>query len=361
VTRNALDEVFGGSGDFTLSSGTVRIGLPHSEGGRQLYVVRPSAGGCTVTLPVAVFLPKPSAYVVVNLGSQSIDVVLSILGTTVVTIPAGQQAELFLLNDAFPWGTWQARLATVTAGTLLAERTPVYLEIGAGAFGPVDLRKMAIEQGATSESSPYSVQCRIRSGALIGSESTSSPALMTGDWPTGSTLLLIIEDGGIVSGKGGDGGIGGNLIPGPGTTATNGGNGGPALMTTMATTIVNRGTIQGGGGGGGGAAANGGIGGGGGGSGAGWTRSPGGRGGFGGNSGGDGTVTSGGFGGAGPSAGFGGGNGGFPGLSGLSPASGGTGGTNGFGIIRYTGVPFTYIAPLMTAGAPYLLGGTQVL
>lgn len=358
MTRNALDEVFGGSADFALSSGTVRMGLPHSEGGRQLYVVRPSAGGCTVTLPIAVFLPKPSHYVVVNLGSQSIDVIYSIIGTTLGTIPAGYQAEIYLLNDASPWGTWQLRLATVTEGTLLAERVAINLEFGAGAFGPVDLRRMAIDQGFTAEVA-YAVSCTIRSGALIGSDSTSTPALQTGTWPTGSTLLLSIEEGAIVSGKGGAGGRGGNLIPSPGTTATAGESAGPAIRTEIATTITNRGRIQGGGGGGAGSAAFGGGAGAGGGSGAGWTRSPGGQGGFGGNAGSDGTVFIGGAGGALSGGGVPGGKGGNPGNAGQTTTL--SSGSAGRGIIRYTGVPFTYLAPGGATGAPYLFGGTQVL
>jgi hypothetical protein len=340
VTRTALDEVFGGSGDFALSSGTVRMGLPHSKGGRRLYVVRPSAAGCTVTLPLAVFLPTPSSYVVVNLGTDPVNVIYAVLGTTLVTIPAGQQAELFLLNDSVPWGVWLSRLSTATVGTLLAERVAINLEFGAGAFGPVDLRRMAIDQGFTSEVA-YAVNCTVRSGALIGSDSTSRAALSTGRWPTGSTLLLSIEAGAIVSGKGGAGGRGESVV---GLLSENGSSGGYAIGVAANTTIVNRGMIQAGGGGGGGGGKSGTQAGGGGGGGAGSLRSLGGIGGSpNGPAGGDGTPTLFGVGG-GFSLGVGGGNGGIPGSPGGAGVGGGLGGAAGYSIVRDSAFSYSYIS-----------------
>jgi hypothetical protein len=358
MTKLAVDEQWGASAEYVLASGNVRMGLPHGEGGRRLYVVKPSASGCTVTLPVALFLPTPSEYCIVNLGTAAITVVYAIIGVPFVVIPAGQQATVYLLNQNVPWGTWLAKLRFATGGTTLPIRTPLDIVLDNSTVGPIDLRRYAIGLGATSDSTPYAIRCTVKSGTLIGSNS-GNPALFSGQWPANSTMLLIVESGAIISGKGGDGGRGGDLTF-PGILPQPGAAGGLAVVLDINATVVNAGRIQGGGGGGGGAAANGGQAGGGGGGGAGAYLSRGGNGGSPtGNAGGAGTPTSPGLGGAGPS--FNGGNGGFPGLAGVQPASGGLGGNPGFGITRFTGRAYTYLAPGGASGSPYLLGGTQVL
>ena len=356
MTKNAVDEQWGASASYTLTSGNVRIGLPHGEGGRRLYVVRANGVGVTVTLPIALFLPVPSEFTIVNPGTESLTVVYAIIGFPFVTIPAGQQATVYLLNQNVPWGTWLAKLRFAAGGTELPIRTPLEIVLDNSTQGPVDLRRLSIGLGATDDTNPYAVRCVVKSGTLIGSDSPSRTAFRTGLWPADSTLLLMVEEGAIISGMGGTGGRGGDLplvlLP------QNGGDGGRALFLEMDATVVNAGRIQGGGGGGGGASGHGGVAGGGGGGGAGAYRSAGGAGGFsGGEAGGGGTPTFPGLGGNGPS--YRGGQGGFPGLDGLQPSSGGLGGAAGVGITYYAANAYTYLAPGGASGTPYLLGGTE--
>ena len=142
MTKTAVDEQWGASASYTLTSGNVRIGLPHGEGGRRLYVVRANGAGVTVTLPVALFLPVPSEFTIVNPGTQTLTVLYAIIGVPFITIPAGQQATVYLLNQNVPWGTWLAKLRFATAGTTLALRTPLEIVLDKSTVGPVDLRSL---------------------------------------------------------------------------------------------------------------------------------------------------------------------------------------------------------------------------
>ena len=92
--------------------------------------------------------------------------------------------------------------------------------------------------------SPVHIKLIINPGVVVGSTSTSQPALTTGNLPVGSSVT-IINNGSIV-GKGGDGGKGKTLANGlPGK------NGGSAFEAKVQTTIENNSIIKGGGGGGG--------------------------------------------------------------------------------------------------------------
>lgn len=71
----------------------------------------------------------------------------------------------------------------------------------------------------------------------------------TGSFPIGSRLVLSVESGSRLYGKGSDGGSGGT-----GSSGGNGGNGGSGLSVNLPTTVNNLGTIAGGGGGGAGGA-----------------------------------------------------------------------------------------------------------
>ncbi|SIS49805.1 hypothetical protein [Insolitispirillum peregrinum] len=120
-------------------------------------------------------------------------------------------------------------------------RKPMTLSITASGRN-INLRTLADAAGYNG-TSPAAVTVTVAAGVIIGSTSTSTYALDTGTWPTGTTLRLIIGSGAYVVGRGGDGGY-----P-PFTTPAL--SGGPALRLRVATTIINLGTIGGGGGGGG--------------------------------------------------------------------------------------------------------------
>lgn len=92
------------------------------------------------------------------------------------------------------------------------------------------------------------VTVRVRSGVVIGSDSTASYAMSTGTWPSGVTITLIIEAGAYIVGRGGVGGRGGS-IPAGVASELDGRDGGPAVQATRAITINNLGTIGSGGGG----------------------------------------------------------------------------------------------------------------
>lgn len=89
---------------------------------------------------------------------------------------------------------------------------------------------------------------------LLSSELT--PALATGSWPAGTTLIL--NNFGNLWGKGGDGGNGGSafntdIFPGLSAPGKPGENGGDGFIASYAVTVNNQGSIAAGAGGGGGA------------------------------------------------------------------------------------------------------------
>jgi hypothetical protein len=79
----------------------------------------------------------------------------------------------------------------------------------------------------------------VESAAVVGSSSTATPAIVTGSWPSGTTL--IVDNRGVIAGAGGDGA----------TDTTPATVGGPALSLGYDITLINSGVLNGGGGGGG--------------------------------------------------------------------------------------------------------------
>lgn len=92
----------------------------------------------------------------------------------------------------------------------------------------------------------------IKSNTKIGCTDTQLYALNTGQWPSSTTLKIIIESGAYIVGKGGKGGDGSIGYYNPSMTWVNKGEkGGTAIILNHPAIIVNSGTIAGGGGGGG--------------------------------------------------------------------------------------------------------------
>jgi hypothetical protein len=183
------------------------------------------------------------------------------------------------------------------------------------------------------------VTCTVQSGITVGSSSTLTPAFDTGSWPSGVTLVLVVN--GLIVGRGGSGG-GGSDTSGGGP----GDPGGLALKVTEAIELeVAAGAIWAGGGGGGGGAAGAGEAGGGGGGGAG--DAPGNAGSSTDHPGNAGTVSSGGGGGsAGGGSSGAGGSGGGPALAGSRggdglSGQGGNGGPAGTAIDGYSLITIT--------------------
>ncbi|MBM4390748.1 MAG: putative metal-binding motif-containing protein [Deltaproteobacteria bacterium] len=98
---------------------------------------------------------------------------------------------------------------------------------------------------AGSPSAALAYELTVATGVVVGSTSTSTPALATGALPSGSTVTL--HNYGIIVGHGGDGSGNVAYADDYGTE-----DGGPAIDLGAPTWIDNQGTIGGGGGGGGG-------------------------------------------------------------------------------------------------------------
>ena len=108
-----------------------------------------------------------------------------------------------------------------------------------------------IAQAAGSPGTPVAVTLRISSGVLVGSTSTSAPALSTGHLPAGSSLTIVNH--GSIMGAGGGGGVGNYASASAPGDGGGGAPGGPALEIRFPAMIDNaNGFILGGGGGGGG-------------------------------------------------------------------------------------------------------------
>ena len=278
--------------DYTLP-------LPTRQGGARFLSLKATTTGLDVTLPDATTL-RPGGdpqYTVLAEGSNAFDIVDSD-GGTVQTVSVGSWYELLLADNSTAAGTWLVRSGTYAKGTgLTAARQPVELTIASDS-DDVILTNHALANGWDGDSAA-AVTVTIAAGVRIGSTSTNpaDAAMWSGAFPTGSTLLLIIEAGAVISGRGGNGGRGGDTPSG--LLSQIGTEGGLALSVGLNTSLVNYGTIQGGGGGGGGGAQSGGQAGGGGGGGVGHWLGSGGAGGSGG--------------------------GGFPGLSGTLYVAGGGG------------------------------------
>jgi len=111
-----------------------------------------------------------------------------------------------------------------------------------------------LSTGAASAGVAGSWTVTIASGVIVGSASSTLPALDTGVFPAGSTLQLV--NNGTIAGAGGKGGNGAVCLPSGSSPATPGLAGGTALRAQVALSVVNNGAVWGGGGGGGGGVGN---------------------------------------------------------------------------------------------------------
>ena len=115
----------------------------------------------------------------------------------------------------------------------------------------LNLRDLYNSELGDPGSSPVSVEFRVQPGVVVRSASAGTPALVSGDFPAGSTVVL--RNLGRVAGAGGAGGASG--LGGAFGNGLPGGFGGTSVLTTVPLTIINgAGSLWGGGGGGGGGA-----------------------------------------------------------------------------------------------------------
>ena len=145
-------------------------------------------------------------------------------------------------------GSCYYKLQTEGFYTNCSINTPTYLTISS------DTANYNIATALENPTTAKNVILTINSGVKVYSNSTSQPALETGNLPSGSTVTIV--NNGTIVGAGGNGGTGGHCYGTDCTyTGTPGGSGGNAVNTTVALTVNNtNGYIYGGGGGGGGGA-----------------------------------------------------------------------------------------------------------
>jgi hypothetical protein len=160
-------------------------------------------------------------------------------------------------NDTSKW--LLGRLSRATVASLITTpgsppaQPPTEMQVTLfSSSNNVNLWNYLLGNGLAKAGTPGTWTVTIASNVIIGSSSTSAPALDTGTFPTGSTLKVIKY--GTIVGAGGSGGNGGSDPWGDcsGTPATPGAPGGAALRAQAPITVVNNGKLWGGAGGGGG-------------------------------------------------------------------------------------------------------------
>lgn len=261
-------ETYGGSASLTISANT------QLSANRRLWVIDPSTSGLAVRLPDARGYPDANVnpgigtgdiLTIANHNASGTDAIEVLVhsGTTFpggpLSIPHGQLLSFINWDDTTEDGAWMKWPATGTPSFGRAQ-------IGAGqqVFSitvhslneePVDLPVLLTGLGWNG-SSTVSVFIHILPTGVLAANTgwaNPEPAFDTGSIP-GSSQLLILNEG-YITGRGGEGGLGGivspTVEPGSGT------DGGPALRLTIDNVAIdNQGTIQGGGGGGGGGVYN---------------------------------------------------------------------------------------------------------
>lgn len=345
MARTAAQEHFGASLDLGAISANVNLPLPSGPGGVRFFAAAPTTPGHALVLQDA-RLMRPSGQpqaVVYNGGTQSIEL-RDHDGAAIATIAAGAAVQAILVTNTTAAGVWIARSLTAQASSPIttgriqyrwefrASQLTTHLRVYANAHGYDGITPVALHVTL----GPHT----------FGALRTDTYGFDTGSFPSGSTLFLVLEDGCIVTGRGGAGGRGSDL--GAGLLAQPGGDGGTAMVLRIPTAIVNYGTIQGGGGGGGGGARTASAAGGGGGGGAGHRASDLGLKGTGGGAtnGGQGFTSVPGSGGIGGQAG---GGGGYPANDGA--AAGAAGGLAGYAINRSATGLYTLIRTGTILGA----------
>jgi hypothetical protein len=338
---NSKTVLFGGIGAVYLSDtwtlnrnglglqSDALLSLPFGEGGFRHYDCTPLAATRSLFAPDARLMRTGFAYNVHNRSTAQTLIVKTKTGASIVSMAPSQFRSLYLLDNSTVDGVWQTNTSTTSthiSSIVSLHREPWTLRFSDVKAEPTVLRQILNDQGYNGRN-PVALAVTIDASAVLGS------VLSTGNFPRGSTILIL--NLGTIVGAGGAGGTGANPNGSAGVGSV-GGHGFDLNSTTaIKVQIINRGTIAAGGGGGGGGDDSGGVGGGGGGGGggSGYATALGGAGGTGGGTkGASGLVLAGGAGGGGgtnQTAGIGGAGGasaaGATG-TGTTPAAGGAAG-----------------------------------
>ncbi len=250
---NAIDEMRGGSVDATIASGNYRCRLDSGEGGCRLYVVRPQTAGCTFTLPNPAYIRPGAApnFTVINKGPEAIEI-RSFGAASIYTLAVNRAIEIRILIQGTDLWSLQGPFVVSSGTALNGNRKPFEITYTASsASAQTRVRNdVARQYGYVASDGPAAVMVTIKANVVIGGGTTTTASFDTGGWPAGTTMLVMMESGSYVVGRGGNGGVGMNAqtlgVGSPG----NGIDGGPAMYVRCNTALVNMGTIGGGGGGG---------------------------------------------------------------------------------------------------------------
>jgi len=249
--NTAIDEQRGGSVDVTLGSPTVyQAGLPSGPGGVRLYVVRPTVAGSSFRLPNPNYctVGAEPVCVIINKGTQSIDIT-NFGGTLITALAANRAIEAYLLIVGVDLWSPIGPFVVSSSGALNGNRKPFEVVYTASSTTVTRVRNdVARQYGYVGADGPAAVAVTIKAGVVLGGGTPTGASFGTGGWPAGSTMLITLESGAFIAGRGGAGGRGQDTA-GNGLTA--GADGGLAMDVRVNAALINNGTIQGGGGGGG--------------------------------------------------------------------------------------------------------------
>jgi len=248
MARTAYDEQYGKSLALAVT-GDFQLPAPSGIGGARLFSLSADLDGYDVWLPDARDCALGSQITVHVTRSFNL---VDAAGGMLVTLTANQVADCYLIANGTLAGTW---VVQVTVGAALAGGVTIGRVVYDLRFdddrNSFNLRGHLLSIGWDG-TSPVAARVTLGADVTFGAGSTSLDwGFATNIMPAGSTLLLILEAGATIAGRGGDGGAGGSDTGGI-TGAFSGGPGGAGLRIEMNTALINGGIIQGGGGGGGG-------------------------------------------------------------------------------------------------------------
>lgn len=354
-----MTEHFGGSLAAEITD-TYQLPLPSGiQGATRLVELNPSAGPQIVLLPFGGY-SRPGEHLVVWNSNSTHHVSVLDQGLSVVAnILPGEVAKFFLRDNSIGSGSWAVSIQNGAAGqSLTFDRVPIEHTVTSDTTD-FNLRSYLNKHGYDG-SKPAALRVTLGTPSyqyVMGASTVDGYGFDTGEWPAGTTLLLVNHA--LVSGRGGDGGPGGPKNQLVLLDSLNGGPAGDGMALRVDTWLVNYRTIQGGGGGGAGSAGDSLRAGGGGGGGAGHGPSVGGPAGSGGGAtqGMSGGAYGPGHGGNGAMSGAYGGVAGGTGSGANSSATfiGGIGGAAGRSIVRASGVTVTKIRTGTVTGSEAVL------
>lgn len=256
MARTALEEMWGG---YHLNSGVDGVmPLPSGVPGAARFIESP---GTSVKLQDARLLRTGGPVYTVWNSSGSLQTALkNNSGTQLALLSVGEVAVCYLVDNSTQNGTWIIEKTTGSASSAQTITVDEFrIEFGPGLNLNANIRTMCDQLGYEG-TNPARVNVFVgpqgsATVGAVGSTVTTSPAMDTGTFPTGSVIILTVMDNGYIAGRGGRGGTGAPITGGTPSSPTYGTittaeDGGDGLYVRTTTILYNYGRIQGGGGGG---------------------------------------------------------------------------------------------------------------